>query len=1181
MKKTMWITTFREIKESLGRYLAVLAIIALGVGLFASLTLTTPFMVDTTNLYLKEKNLYDFRLLSTYGFEEEDVKMLSQNKEASSIQGGYSYDVLTYYKSTESTYAVKIHSMLSNMNQLEVLAGRLPQNETECVVDARLFGEAAIGETLLITEENKEDTLEVLQAKEYTITGIVNASYYIQFERGNTSIGDGKLAGFLYVLPEAFDSDVYTEIFVKLDHDFDIYSDEYDTYIEEQKVIWEEQLDTVAKLRFERVKIRAQEELKEAWIEFEQAKIDGEAELAEAKQKLEDALLELEDGKVKLEDARQEIVDGKQEIINGKQEIIDGKKDIEDGKQKIEDGKKEIAAAKKEIQAGYIEVEKNQKILADNEAEINRNKTLLQEKEAEFNKLVKEWENNQAKVNKTAKELANRKKQLNEEEKKILEKEKEVEKLVSAMRNGEVSAKDYAATIAAINRGRQEVAEGKAAIELGRMQVAAGYEQLEDAQAELDVAKKDLDKTKAQFAEKKAQITAAEKELAKAKKEIQNAVADLQKGEQDIKKTEAVLVKSQKDIEQAEKDIEQAEKDIEQAEKDIVQAELDLAEAEKELAEGELEYQDGVKEYEDGVEKFHKEIAEAEEELADAQKEINEMDGTDCFMLGRDTNVGYVCMENDSKIVADVAAVLPAFFFLIAALVCMTTMNRMIEEQRTQIGVLKALGYSNSVIMGKYLFYSGSAAGLGCVLGYFIGTYFLPKVIWMAYQMMYDMGDLSFYVDWKLFAICLFFSLLCSMGTTWVSCRSELFDVAAVLMRPRAPKTGKRVFLEKIPFIWKNLSFLVKVSIRNVFRYKKRFFMMILGISGCMALLVTGFGIKDSIADITSIQYDEILLYDMSVSLSEKPDDEIREELERITRGDIDEMDFFMETSIDITAKGNHKSVYLIVPENLGTFDKYINLHTLDGHSIEYPGMGEAVISHKMAETFGLKIGDTVQLTDEDHKFFDVKISEICENFINNYIFMSAETCRELWKKPEYKTVYINVPEENEEMYALSAKLMEMEQAMNVSITKDMKERFAIMMSSLDYIVMLIIGCAAALAFIVLYNLTNINITERIREIATIKVLGFYKNETSSYVFRENVALTAIGAVVGLFLGKVFHAYVMSCINIDIVTFDVRINPSSYLYSVLLTFVFAWIVNRVMSGKLERISMTESLKSVD
>ena len=1181
MKKTMWITTLREIKQSLGRYLAVLAIIALGVGLFASLTLTTPFMVDTTNEYLKEKELFDFRLLSTYGFEEEDVERLAENEEARAVSGAYTYDVLSFYEPENTTLALKMHSMIENINKLEVVAGRLPQDATECVVDAKIFGEDSIGETLVITEENTEETLDVLAGREYKITGVVNASYYIQFERGNTSIGNGKIDGFVYVLPEAFYSEIYTEVFVKLDHNLDIYSDEYNFYIDEQEVIWEEQLNQVAQMRFERVKEKAQEELDEAYAEFEAEKADGEAELADAKKELDEAYAELQDGKMEIEDAKQEIAEGKQEIIDGKQEIENNKQKLINARQEIEDAKAEIAAGEQEIEAGYAEIENKQAVLEASEAELEENKAVLKEKEAELQKIVKQWESNQAQVNEERNNLKAQEESIKQQEQELAEKEKEIEALENAMRNGSVPEKDKEATLAAINKGREEIATGKEEIASAKQQVADAHEQLDEAQAELDAVKSEIDSAQTQLNEKKAQLAAAEKEIAAGKLQIEEGIASLEDAEAELAQAKADLENAKAEVERGEQEIIQAEKDIVEAENEIAQAEIDLVKAEEELAEGELEYQDGVKEYEDGVATFQKEIAEAEEELADAQKEIDEMDATDCFMLGRDTNVGYVCMENDSKIVADVAAVLPVFFFLIAALICMTTMNRMIEEQRTQIGVLKALGYSNSVIMGKYLFYSGSAAGLGCILGFFLGTYFLPKVIWMAYQMMYDMGELSFYVDWKLFAISLFFSLLCSMGTTWVSCRTELFDVAAVLMRPKSPKTGKRVFLEKIPFIWKHLSFLVKVSIRNVFRYKKRFFMMILGISGCMALLVTGFGIKDSIADITSIQYDEILLYDMSVSLADKPDEQTREELEEITNEKIDEMDFFMETSLDLSANGNQKSVNLVVPENLETFEQFVNLHTVDGEAIAYPELGEVVVSQKIADNFGIKVGDAVRLTDENHKFFEVTVSEICENFINNYIFMNSETCKELWEKPEYKTVYINVPEENEEMYMLSAELMEMENTTNVTITKDTEERFSIMMSSLDYIVVLIIGCAVALAFIVLYNLTNINITERIREIATIKVLGFYKKETASYVFRENVALTALGAFVGLFLGKVFHGYVMSCINIDIVTFDVRINPISYVYSVLLTFLFAWIVNMFMSIKLDKISMTESLKSVD
>ncbi len=1167
MKNTMWKTTLREIRQSLGRYLAVLAIIALGVGLFSGLMLTNPFMVDTANQYLKEKGFFDFRLLSTYGFEQVDVDYLSKKDEAAVVEGAYSYDVLTYYAPTEATLVLKMHSLMEQINQLELTAGRFPEQENECVVDSRLFGESALGKVLQITEQNEEDTLDVLVTKEYKIVGVVKSSYYIQFERGNTSVGNGKIDGFMYVQPESFDSEIFTEVFVKLNHDLDIYSEAYDAFVEEQEPIWEAYLNEAGTLRYERAKTTALQELADAKEEFAAQKADGEAELADAKQKLDDAKLEIEH-------AKQELADGKQQIEDGKKELADGKQGLIDGKQQIEDGKAEIADGEKEMKAGYAEIAENKKKLEAGEAEFKKNQAAFAEKEAQFQEILETWEKNKAEIDAGMQHVAEKEAEVRAYQADLSAKETELYDLEKAMRNGEVSSEQFMQTLARINALRVELVDLEAHIRLTKTEITITHTQLESAQAQLDAAKPQIDEGKVQFAEAKAQLAAAEKEIADGKRQITEGEAALKKAEKDLEQAKA-------DIAQAELDLVQAEKDIAQAETELAEAELELAEGEKELAQGEAEYVDGLKEYEDGLRTFEQEIADAEEEIADAEKMIHDMEPTDCYMLGRSTNVGYVCLENDSQIVTDVAKVFPVFFFLIAALVCMTTMNRMVEEQRTQIGILKALGYKNSTIMGKYLFYSGSAAGVGCIVGYLFGMYCITSVIWMAYSMMYDMGGLSYSVDWGLFAVSMFVSLLCSMGVTWFSCHNELFNVAAVLMRPKAPKSGKRVFLERIPFIWNRLSFLVKVSIRNVFRYKKRFFMMIVGISGCMALLLTGFGIQDSIVDITSMQYGEILLYDMSLSLKEEADTKLREEIADITEGKADAVDYFMETSLDLTANDNRKSVYLIVPENLENFEKYINLHTLDGEPVAYPKTGEAVLTHKMATNFGIEIGDTVQLTDEDHNVFEVTVSGICKNFISSYIFMNAETCTERWKAPEYKTAYINVPEENEEMYELSTELMKLENTTNIVITKDSEQRFDAMMSSLDYVIVVIIGCAAALAFIVLYNLTNINITERIREIATIKVLGFYKNETATYVFRENVALTAIGAFVGLFVGKVFHAFVMSCINIDLVAFDVRIRPISYVYSVALTFVFAWVVNWFMSGKLEKISMTESLKSVD
>ena len=528
-----------------------------------------------------------------------------------------------------------------------------------------------------------------------------------------------------------------------------------------------------------------------------------------------------------------------------------------------------------------------------------------------------------------------------------------------------------------------------------------------------------------------------------------------------------------------------------------------------------------------------------------------------------------------------ISNIFPIFFFLVAALVCITTMNRMVEEQRTQIGVLKALGYGEAAIMSKFMIYSGLAALAGCVFGFLLGTWGFPKVIWFAYGIMYHADPIVYVFNWWLAAVSLAVSLLCSIGTTWLSCRAELKEAAATLMRPKAPKAGKRIFLEYIPFLWNRLGFLRKVSLRNIFRYKKRLFMMVVGISGCTALLVTGFGIEDSIGDVADRQFKEIQIYDIGVSLKEGADQRFMARLEEIApRYGIEAYAPVMEKTFDLVAAGGIKSVYLVAGTEESMPD-FLNMHTVDGRDIPYPQAGEAVISNKLADTYRIRPGDTVTLRDDEMKTLTLTVSAVYENYISNYVHISEETWRQLWgSEPERNTVYVNIAEDAD-AHGLSAALMGFSQVASVTVNADTMERVGNMMASLDLIVVVVVLCAAGLAFIVLYNLTNINITERIREIATIKVLGFYKKETASYVFRENILLTVLGALLGALLGVFLHRFVMSQIQVDLMSFDVYIKPVSYGYSILLTLVFTLLVNWGMSGKLEKISMTESLKSVD
>ncbi|MCM1343879.1 MAG: FtsX-like permease family protein [Lachnospiraceae bacterium] len=1158
--KMIWRSTLREIKESFGRFIAILAIVALGVGFFAGLKVTRAAMVETTTDYLAEQGFYDFRLLSTMGFEEEEVAYLRQQEGVCGAEGAVSFDIL--YRNTAGSESVaKVHSITEELNSLVILNGRMPENAGECVADANVFTEASIGESLTLSENNAEEDLEHFARREYTIVGIAQSPLYIQYERGNTSLGTGKISGFIYLPYESFDVDYYTEIYVRFTEDFPLYSDAYKDFIAEKEIVWEDCASQAADMRYQRILADAEEELADAREEFETEKADAEKELADAREELEDAREQLEDGERQLADAREELADARRtladkekELADGEREIADKEKEVAEGEVEIRDGYEALArggqqldAAEAELEAGRKELEAQRAALEEKSAEIAAGEQILAGKETEMQSASMQ-------LSQARQELERQEKELNDQ-----------------IALGSIPADMAAAMSAQITAAKGELGKQEETIE-------AGQEQLVQSRQELEAGKAAIAEGMSAIAAYEQQLLAGQEQIAAGRQQLDEAGSQLWEGQQELAEGRAALEDARAQLEDGKKQLADARKEMEDAERT-------LAEKEQELADGQAEYEDGQAEYEDGVSEFDEKIADAQRELDDAEREIEDLEPPDSYLLGRDTNVGYVCFENDSTIVEGIANIFPVFFFLVAALVCITTMNRMVEEQRTQIGVLKALGYSERVIMSKYTFYSGSAAVLGCVIGYMGGTWLFPKVLWAAYGIMYRVDTLVYVFDWKLAVISLIVSILCSVGTTWLSCRMELKEVAAQLMRPKSPKVGKRVFLEYVTFLWKRLGFLRKVSIRNIFRYRKRLIMMVMGISGCTALLLTGFGIKDSIANVATQQFEEIQIYDLDVLFSEDISEEILSKTDEIIRDvtgtDAGQYVPVYETTYDLVTESGRKTVNVLLFEEEADMAPFLDLHTKGREQLAFPGAGELVITDKIARSYGITIGDTVTLQNEDMQTITARVSGINQNFIYNYVYISSETYREqTGKEAGCRNLYLNIPE-GADVHLIAAALMKWEDVASVSVNADTMERFSSMMKSLDLIVVFVIACAAGLAFIVLYNLTNINITERIREIATIKVLGFHKRETASYVFRENMVLAAMGIVVGLPLGRLLHWFVMNEIQVDMIAFDIRVRPVSYLYSVVLTYLFAWLVNRLMNGKLEKISMTESLKSVD
>ena len=1055
-------STLREIRTSLARYLAIFSIVALGVGFFAGLRDCKASMVKTATDYLEEHNFYDYQIISSYGIDDESVRIAESDGQVSDAEGSVQIDVMASSGGGDEE-ALRAISLPENINTLRVVQGRLPENAQECVVDDYHYTDDGyrVGDHIVLTDSNDKDKLKDFKYTDFEIVGTVNTPVYLDYPRGSTDIGNGSLDTFFFVQRDAFDVDYFTSLYLTLKGDEMPFTAEM-----EQKI--DETGDSMTDLAEKITANRRETAMKEAL-----------EELGEKEEEYEENLAKYEDEKA------------------------DAEKKIKDAKNKIKKGEKKIASAKKQLNNGIKKADETIETLNKTIPDLESKK-----KEAEAGLAAAEEKKKEAEAGLAAAE----------------EKKKELEQAHAA---GMIDDDTYAAGTAQADAGIKQAKDGLAAIDAGAKQAKDGLAKIESGikQAKDGLAEAKEGKTKA-----KAGLKALEKQKKK-----------LDKNKKKVKKEEQ--------------------------------------KADEEFA------------------KAKKELDDAWEKIEDAREEINEMETGNSYAFSREDNAGYSSFDSNSSIVSNIAKIFPVFFFLIAALVCMTTMTRMVDEQRTQIGVLKALGYSNGAIAGKYLFYSGSAAFMGAAVGFFAGCKIFPAVIWKAYTMMYDFSDtVDYIIDVKLGLLSLAAALLCSMGATWFSIAQDFSVSPSNLIRPKTPPAGKRILLERITPLWKRISFLYKVSFRNIFRDKKRFLMMVIGVSGCTALLIAGFGIRTTIARVADYQFDEISVYDINVvfskNMNEKRQAGFAEHMAEKTGVTADNIFFHHSGEVSIISGGINTDVTCVAadPEHFG---EYIDLHAGD-EPVAFPGEGECVIVRKLNHEYGISPGDEITIRDGYRKM-NVKVSAVCDNYVRDYIYMSADTYEKgFGAKANIKSAYIKMPEpqasddpeadqseEEKAIRAASAQAASYEHTAATVVSIDMKENVSKMMKSLDLIIYVVILSAALLAFIVLYNLTNINITERIREIATIKVLGFNQFEVSQYVFRENVFLTAIAAVVGIPAGKWLLSFVINNIVVKIIYFEPRLNRTDFVFAVILTFVFAGVVNLAMQRRLRNVSMTESLKSVE
>ncbi|MDE6686638.1 MAG: ABC transporter permease, partial [Lachnospiraceae bacterium] len=1047
MNRNLRKTTFREIKNSFGRYIAILAITALGVGFFGGLKICTPAMVNVGNQYLENAEFYDYRLVSTYGFEEEDVKTLSGLEGVSDAEGSFSYDVI--FSFGEEIAVAKVHSITQSMNHVLLIEGRMPENAGECLVDAKWFSSDMLGRELTWSEQNEEDTLDVFYKDTYTVVGLIKSPNYLNYERGTTALLDGVVDCFIYVPREAFDSDIYTEVYLRMGVRYPLYSEEYDAYIDSVT----DRVEAVAEEAGERRYLAviqeyteeledAEQELADARAEGEEELLDGEREIADAEIEIADAETEIADGWVEIEDARAELLDGENEYADGAAELEDARIELIDARIQLTDAQREIDDARTEIASGWAQIAEKEEELEAAKAELDEKGSQLSYGMGMVDSGIDQIEEAQAGRQNMEEAIKNMEILLQHPENPVYPGEEVLKVQLQYLQS-------QLATIPSA----EYLNEQHAQLTGSKDYLYSQYLVCLDAANQLKYAEEQICLAKGELLEAQDKIDESEQELWRGLTEYADGLTTYEDAVAELADARTELDDGWRELEDAIAELEDGERELADARQELADARQELMDGEADLIEGRQELEDGFIEYYDAVAEFEQEIADAEAELADARAELDDLEEVDVFVLDRGSNIGLACFDSDTQIVEAVAVVFPVFFFLVVALVCITTMNRMIEEQRMQIGVLKAMGYTTGAIMGKYLFYAGSAALIGGVLGYIGGTYLFPAVIWTGYSLMYGFAPMQYITDPVLGIVSLLAALLCTMGATWFSCVKELKSMPSELLRPKAPRAGKRIFLEYITFLWTRLPFLHKVSLRNIFRYKKRFFMMIIGISGCTALVLTGLGFQDSIVDVVDMQYTQIEVYDYNILLHEEVDEEDQEAFEMALDEVLKDHTYLHISTMDAVSAGTIKSVNLLVPQEEERFTDYVLLQDEQGNPVALPGDGEVLLSHKIAERLGVKTGDTLRLRDSDMNEIVVTVSGTYKNYIHNYAIINEATYLDaMGEAPQYQNLYASVID-GEDIHSAAASLLNLDEVLGVTVIRDSRDRVGGMLDSLKYIV--------------------------------------------------------------------------------------------------------------------------------
>lgn len=1223
-KKALHKDIGQEIKRTLPRFLSLFLMSALGVSFFSGVRASMPDMLSTTDRYLDDAGLFDLQAVSTMGLQEEDLEAVLDTEGVKEAELSYSSDLLC--DSEGEQYVVHLMAQ-SDMAKCQAEEGRMPEKADEIFLDTELAQALGcqIGDKITLYEEEQQgDKPEGLAYGEFEITGIGSSPMYLSINRGSASVGNGQVTGFAVVLPEAFDMEVYTQMNIRLEGagTLECYSDEYKELVSNVRDTLEETAGVQCQWRYDQIYGEAQSELADAKAELEDGRATAQQELADARKTLDEGWAKVNDGEKQLADGKQQLSDSEAQLNQSQQEIDDAKAQMESSKVQAEEGAAQVSAGWAEIEANEAQLNESEQLLLEKKAELEQGaadleagKDQLAAQEEVLNQSQSELEAGKIQLQQMEGALETLRTAVSDQEgaiggleSQVVAIQEQIAQLQASLgtssdpentdgdnsNDEEILAQigeletQKAALETEIQNLTVSLEETRAQLSAQETDLTPQIQQLQQViaqgESQLSEGRNKLEAAKAQLEESEAQITAGREEIAQGEAAIDQGRQELEAAKAQLQAAQAEVDSGQAQIAAYEEQIADGEAQIASGRAQLEEARAQLPEQEQELAEARKELEDGEADYLEGKEEAEAEIADGQQQIAEAEAELADLEQPEWYLNTRDDVVeDYGEMEDNAAQIGAIGRVFPLMFFLVAALVSLTTMTRMVEEQRGHIGTMKALGYSKKDIAMKYLFYAGSATLSGGVVGILVGQKLFPYVIQVSYGIMYDclkQPDIPYRPSFAVQALLI--SFVCIMTATGLSCMNELRENPAELMRPAAPKVGKRVLLEYIPLIWNRLNFTQKSTFRNIFRYKKRLFMTIFGISATMALLVTGFGLRDSIIDLAEIQYDNIQLYDAMITFSGT-----EEEKEDLGQWLEDEKDVAASTMVhmemvDVSTEEGNGEVYLCVPENKEDFQTMTVLQNRTSEEVYTLDNEGILLTEWMADTLGVREGDSITVEKEDGSSGqEVQIMGVVENYIMNYAYMSPEYYEKIYGEPaEFEVMYAEFTSEGQEK-ELGSEILQQPGVYNVSYTSDTKREINDMLQALVLVIIVLIVTAALLAFVVLYNLNNVNITERRRELATLKVLGFYDQEVAAYVYHENIILTLLGILVGVGLGTLLHQYIIHTIRVDMVMFGQHVSLVSFLISAVLTAVFSAFVNFVMYFKLKEIDMVESLKSVE